>query len=68
MSEHFLLKKAKRYEVKSQLTDTKSYSFLNKSGYWVRNTTGEPMMIQNNPPKCGTKKEDVETGEDQKGE
>ncbi|PYG84276.1 hypothetical protein LY28_03696 [Ruminiclostridium sufflavum DSM 19573] len=68
MPEHFLLKKAKIYEAKPQLTDMKGYSFQKQSGYWIRINTGLPMMAENNPLKCGSKKEDVETGEDHKGE
>lgn len=68
MKEHLLVEKAKRYETKSQLQTPENCTFQGHSGYWINNATGKPMMLGNNPQKCGTKKEDVETGEDQKGE
>ncbi|MDR1297231.1 MAG: hypothetical protein LBO05_07635 [Deltaproteobacteria bacterium] len=37
-------------------------------GYRVDKATGRPMILGDNPPAPATKKNDIETGEDQKGE
>lgn len=68
MKEHILLDKAKRYKVDEILPTPKDCTFLFNSGYWANKTTGEPMMHGDNPRKPQSKKYDIETGEDQKGE
>ena len=37
-------------------------------GFWIDKSTGTAMMMSNHPEKVVTKKCDIETGEDQKGE
>jgi hypothetical protein len=39
-----------------------------EKGYWIMKQTHEIMMLSNSSIKPMTKKEDRETGEDQKGE
>jgi len=68
MKEHILLIKAKRYEVETILPVPNNCIFQASSGYWVNTITGDPMMLGDNPNKPITKKYDIETGEDQKGE
>lgn len=68
MTEHILLKKAKRYEISSFFPTPDDCTFISCSGYWVSNISGKPMMLGDNPRKPKSKKYDIETGEDQKGE
>ncbi len=70
MNEHILVSKAKRYDVSKAKTEPVSCTFLQKLGYWIDDVSGIPMMLIDDPnrPKPQTKKYDVETGEDQKGE
>lgn len=65
---HLLINRAKRYDAESTVTVLEKYKFHGRSGYWINIDTGMPMMLDSCPLKCGTKKEDIETGEDQKGE
>lgn len=67
MSEHILISKAKSYNVHNSLS-IEGYSFNNKIGFWQNNITSEALMLSNDIRKPSTKKEDIETGEDQKGE
>ncbi|UOO37672.1 hypothetical protein IZU99_10595 [Oscillospiraceae bacterium CM] len=70
MNEHILISKAKRYDVSKAKTEPASCTFSYRGGYWTDNMSGIPMMLMDDPrrPKPETKKFDVETGEDQKGE
>ena len=68
MKQHILLEKAYCYpEARGPLAPN-NCTFIPKSGYWCNNSTGEIMMLSNDLCRPQTKKEDVETGEDQKGE
>ncbi|WP_048152647.1 hypothetical protein [Methanolacinia paynteri] len=68
MKEHILLEKASRYT--SSVVDPipQDCTFKEKQGYWIKNSTGEIMMLSDDSCRPLTKKEDRETGEDQKGE
>ncbi|OFZ30948.1 MAG: hypothetical protein A2057_15710 [Ignavibacteria bacterium GWA2_35_9] len=44
------------------------YIYDEVQGYWINSKSKTPMMFDNNGPRPQTKKQDVETGEDQKGE
>lgn len=68
MKEHILLEKAYVYEnISAELTPT-GCSYDRYSGLWRIDSTGDVMMVGNYAQKPQTKKCDVETGEDQKGE
>lgn len=68
MKEHILLEKAYVYnDVPKRLTP-EGCSYDRNSGLWRMDRTGEVMMISNYAQKPQSKKCDVETGEDQKGE
>lgn len=68
MKEHILLEKAYVYEdVPKQLTPEGCF-YDRTSGLWREDGTGDILMLSNNARKPKTKKCDVETGEDQKGE
>ena len=68
MKQHILIEKANYYPEPRQDSEPDNCTFIHKSGYWWNNSTGEIMMLSNNPCKPQTKKEDIETCEDQKGE
>lgn len=68
MKQHILLEKAYCYPEPREVLAPKNCTFIQKSGYWRNNSTGEIMMLSNDPRRPQTKKEDIETGEDQKGE
>lgn len=44
------------------------FQFFEENGYWKNPITGEIMMLSKDSCRQQTKKEDRETGEDQKGE
>ncbi|MEA4898653.1 MAG: hypothetical protein VB115_10455 [Christensenellaceae bacterium] len=68
MKKHILLEKAFSYPEPQGSLAPEGCTFSEQSGYWVKATTGEPMMRSNDPKRPQTKKADRETGEDQKGE
>ena len=41
--------------------------YSERDGFWINLLSQTPMMAGTKPPRPRTKKEDVETGEDQKG-
>jgi len=68
MKQHILLDKAYCYPEPTETPRPENCTFAEKSGYWKNNITGDAMMLSNDPRRPQTKKEDRETGEDQKGE
>lgn len=68
MKEHILLEKAFRYTEPSLKESPEGYTYQPHRGYWAENTTGEALMLSDDPRPLQTKKCDRETGEDQKGE
>lgn len=68
MKQHILLEKSYRYPEPVETPMPENYIFAERSGYWRDNATGEIMMLSDDPRRPQTKKEDRETGEDQKGE
>lgn len=67
MKEHILLERARRYPEPTRVLTPVGYVFQEASGYGAKDGTNRPMMLDN--PRCvATKKCDIETGEDQKGE
>lgn len=68
MKDHILLEKAKKYNIPSQNLTPSGCSYKAKEGFWMDNSSSTAMMKTNNPQKPTTKKHDIETGEDQKGE
>ena len=64
---HILLEKANSYKIPSKLENVEGYYFNDAKGYWEDSNGGA--MINNPKADAGqTKKCDIETGEDQKGE
>lgn len=67
IKQHILLESAKHYTEPAGVYTPAGYVFQETSGYWTREGTGRPMMLDA-PKPLTSKKCDVETGEDQKGE
>lgn len=68
MKEHILIDKTYTYEEIPKILAPKDCFYDRKSGLWRMDSNGEIMMVSNYAKKPESKKCDVETGEDQKGE
>lgn len=68
MREHVLLDKAYVYEDIPRELTPQGCSYDRRAGLWRFDSTGEVMMISDYAQRPETKKCDIETGEDQKGE
>ena len=68
MSQHILIEKAYTYPEPAEISRPPHYQFFDKNGYWKNPITDEIMMLGKHTFRQQTKKEDRETGEDQKGE
>ena len=66
--DHLLLKLAKTYPVDSLDLAPRGGRYDLLEGVWISLETGSPLAESGNIPIVMTKKADVETGEDQKGE
>ncbi len=64
---HVILENAKRYSNRDKKMH-EGYNYNAHDGYWVSNITNEPLVMSGKMELLATKKEDIETGEDQKGE
>jgi hypothetical protein len=66
---HILIEKAFKYKIPRQKENLlKNYFYDAIKGYWLNKSNGQALMLENNQFKPRTKKEDIETGEDRKGE
>ena len=68
MRQHLLLEKAYLYPLPKSGPDMRGCRFDHKKGFWVMEETGEPFVLDRSNPGPRSKKCDLETGEDQKGE
>ena len=68
MKQHILIENAYKYPEPIGISISPSYEFFDEKGYWKNPTTNEIMMLSKDSYRPQTKKEDRETGEDQKGE
>lgn len=68
MREHILLEKAYRYQDPIKAMTPSDCMYQEKKGYWTKISTGEALMLSSDSRKPMSKKCDIETGEDQKGE
>jgi len=68
MKEHLLLEKAYIYPVPKSTPDMSGFEYDAQGGYWIDSVTKEPFVMNSAYPGTRSKKCDVETGEDQKGE
>jgi hypothetical protein len=64
---HILLDNAFKYKKRSSITEPNGFYYNKQIGAWLSSIDQQPLVKQINFPSVGTKKEDVETGEDQKG-
>jgi hypothetical protein len=65
--EHILLKNSFNYKKRQSLITPEGFRYDRNIGAWV-STLNKALLVKNiNFPSIGTKKEDIETGEDQKG-
>jgi len=67
-AKHILLEKAFIYKNKQENTENENYVYDNSLGYWVKKDNGKPAVYDPEFSGPRTKKENIETGEDQKGE
>ena len=66
---HLLIDKSFKYKVPPQKESLfNDYFYDERKGYWLNKESGKPLMHEDNQFKPRTKKEDIETGEDRKGE
>ncbi len=65
---HILLEKMFVYDIPSITAEIIGYEYRPEDGFWVNKTTQMPLMFDDIDFKPRTKKEDIETGEDRKGE
>jgi hypothetical protein len=65
---HLLIKKAFIYPRPKEKPKLEGYVYNRIDGYWIDIDNNEPYVLDSRRPKPQTKKADVETGEDQKGE
>lgn len=68
MSKHIMIEKAHVFTKGRKENNLEMHYFDNEKGYWRNKTTNIPSILDDEFKKPGTKKCDVETGEDRKGE
>ncbi len=68
MKNHILLEKAHIYNLSRIESELEGCSYDNVNGYWLIDKNQTPVIFDSDWPKPQSKKNDVETGEDQKGE
>lgn len=68
MKNHLLLQKAYIYPLPKEQTSPKDCTYDHQKGYWVQKLTGQALVTLKDHPRLVTKKCDIETGEDRKGE
>ena len=68
MKDHIIIEKAKKYSIPNQNITPVGCTYKDKEGFWVEDLSNIAMMKSGNPQKPVTKKFDIETGEDHKGE
>ena len=66
--EHILLSTAFNYKKRKQLLAPDGFYYNKTVGAWVSKLNEQLLINHTNFPTVGTKKEDIETGEDQKGQ
>lgn len=65
---HILLQKALKYKKRKEIESPKGFLFDSLIGAWINNLDKTFLVKTEGFKALGTKKEDVETGEDQKGQ
>ena len=65
---HILIEKAFVYKKERENFEDENYVYDYSLGYWIKKDNGKPAVYDPEFSGPRTKKEDIETGEDQKGE
>jgi len=65
---HILLQKALKYKKRKEIEEPKGFSFNRIIGAWINNADQSFLINSTGFKALSTKKEDIETGEDQKGQ
>lgn len=65
---HILLQKALKFKKRKIIKEPENYFYDNKLGAWMNIFNGSSLINSRNFRALATKKEDIETGEDHKGE
>lgn len=65
---HILLEKAFIYDKEQEKFKNGDYVYDPFLGYWIKKDNVKPAVYDPEFPEPKTKKQDIETGEDQKGE
>jgi hypothetical protein len=65
---HILLKKAFEYKKRKDISPPKDYAYNSILGAWLNITNQLPLIFADDFKAQGTKKFDIETGEDNKGQ
>lgn len=68
MKEHILKKKAFIYDLPRTKPDMSDYEFDDLKGFWISQNNKKPCIEDSSFAAPRTKKADIETGEDKKGE
>ena len=68
MKQHIIIEKAKTNNIPDQIMTPVGCTYNTKKGFCVNNTSNIAMMKSDGPQTPTSKKWDIETGEDQKGE
>lgn len=65
---HLLIEKAFVYPLTKEKPQLDSWEFDDAKGYWLAQGQNTPLILDKRMMRPRSKKADVETGEDQKGE
>lgn len=66
--DHILMQKALMYKKRKDITPPKDFTYDNSLGAWLRNDSSELLVNSKDFKGQSTKKLDIETGEDNKGQ
>lgn len=64
---HILIQNVKKYRKSNNLSSLKDFNYDMGAGYW-KSHSGQSLMHSENALRPQSKKNDIETGEDRKGE
>lgn len=65
---HILFKKYFVYRKRKEIKAPEGFIYDKLLGAWIDEKNNSPLVLHKDFPLNGTKKQDVETGEDQKGQ
>ena len=68
MKQHLLLEKAFIYPLPKEEPKLNGCNFDDENGYWTMDGSNTPFVLDKRGLRPRSKKADIETGEDQKGE